>query len=248
MTKSTPATPAPTGEHAAALKLMERSKKAFRRNRWTASLTLAMSAIERLEMLWDSTANRAVGRSLSEAYMLSCYAAGRKGYRGRKTDRAGWMAKACAFEKIGVDLDIQLTRDVSETDVQTIFGTLCHVHNMATDSEHRGQDDLAWHYLAEGYDLIKTKAEPHQMPETLISGFKCIEARLFLKKGEHAKALECAEAAIAAERSLVERKRRRKRKLPPASWLATPTELREKILAAMPKDTSRKEGCSCSTS
>ena len=216
-------------------KVLKRADAAFRRSSMTRAYHLYGDAIARFEMLHDSTHNRAVGLQLAEAYIRGCYPAWRLAHRGRKADRNMWMARAFEREGQGVNLQLQLSQPPADMTDQEIVGVICHVHNLATDTLHHRKDDvIAEHFIDEAYKLLKAqRPNDDKMPDSLHFGFQGMRARIALKRGEFAKSLALVEEQIAYEQGLVDKARRKHKKLPPKNWLKLPLELRDEINQAI---------------
>jgi hypothetical protein len=220
-----------------AIELMKQARDALVAENMRRSYHLYGDAISRLQVLWDASQSQDLktGALLAKAYVDGCYSAHRQFYNKRKplAERQKWLELAFDRERRGVDIELLLARLRTRSE-KSVVGTLCLVHNLATDLLHYGINSPgALHYLNEGYGLSKLYWPEMPMHVSMLSAFKTVEALYQRQQGNLHSALDCADQAVAAEQWLVDYKRKQHKKAPPSAWLKKAEELRKEIETAI---------------
>jgi tetratricopeptide (TPR) repeat protein len=228
-----------------ASRLLTRADHAFHtKRRLTHSYHLYGEAIDRLEMLWDTTGSRVTGEALSEAYMKGSFPASHQFYRRglSQPEKMQWRRRFVERYQLGVDLEVALLEHRPHVGIHELVGIQCHLTMLASTMRELGHLDQARHYVAEAHRIQREHGDKDEtMQPSLEASCELIKANCFVDEGFLSKALECANKALELEQSYIDFRRKQKKKAPHL-FMVHARKRQQEILAMIPKSNDMEKG------
>jgi len=218
---------------------MSKGDTAFRRGRMSEAYKHYSAAVLSLQLEWMWHRDEApLAMRLARAYISQCYPAHRKALARGTQKRKLWDALARDHEKQGCDMYMLAAGMPHRMTDDELLQTLCVLHNFAgrlSDTFDSFDADEAQRYADGAYTALEAQQPGETMPKSLDFGFMLIRARIALSRGQYEDALKLVQPVIDHEQRRLQRARKQHKKLPPPAWLRIPTDLRDKIEAAITK-------------